>query len=376
MKKAALCLFVAALSLTSAFSAAFTPGNLLVYRIGTGAAALTNASTAVFADEYTTGGVLVQSVALDTTGANQLTASGTSTAEGFLSLSPNGQYLTFSGYDSAAGVASISGTLSTATQRAAVVYDLSGTLVNKVTFGTAAFSGNSIRSAVTTNGSDVWAAGNATLTANSGVWYHSGATNTSLVTGNLREVEIFNGQLYVSTGAGGPTRISTVGSGLPTTTVGAGNIGALTPLTGLPTTGNASQFLFFDLSSSVAGLDTLYYANDAGLAKYSLVGGTWTSNGTITLTAMSGLAGFFNGSGVSLYGTTTTSGGLISSFTDSTGYNVALGGAFGTLATAATNTAFRGIVYVPIPEPHEYALAMAGLLGVLVVIRRRRARLA
>ena len=47
-----------------AVAAPFTPGNLVVARVGPGAAALNNASTAVFLDEYTTAGTLVQSIAL------------------------------------------------------------------------------------------------------------------------------------------------------------------------------------------------------------------------------------------------------------------------------------------------------------------------
>src|SRR5688572_8497010 len=53
----------------TAEAAAFTSGNLVIYRVGTGGAAtLSNAATAVFLDEYTTsGGTPVQSIALPTT---------------------------------------------------------------------------------------------------------------------------------------------------------------------------------------------------------------------------------------------------------------------------------------------------------------------
>jgi phosphocarrier protein HPr len=44
--------------------AAFSDGNLAVYRVGTGAAALTAGATAVFVDEYPPSGTLMQSVAL------------------------------------------------------------------------------------------------------------------------------------------------------------------------------------------------------------------------------------------------------------------------------------------------------------------------
>src|SRR6266705_537597 len=64
---------------------AFTSGNLVVYRVGTGSGALASSATAVFLDEYTTAGTFVQTIAMPTTdsGANQtLTASGTATSEG------------------------------------------------------------------------------------------------------------------------------------------------------------------------------------------------------------------------------------------------------------------------------------------------------
>ena len=42
----------------------FAAGNVVVYRVGAGATALSNATAAVFLDEYTTAGVLVQSIVL------------------------------------------------------------------------------------------------------------------------------------------------------------------------------------------------------------------------------------------------------------------------------------------------------------------------
>ena len=45
-------------------AAGFTPGNLVVVRVGAGATALSNAATQVFLDEYSPTGGLVQSVPL------------------------------------------------------------------------------------------------------------------------------------------------------------------------------------------------------------------------------------------------------------------------------------------------------------------------
>lgn len=45
-------------------AAPFTSGNVVVYRVGTGAGSLVNTGSAVFLDEFTPVGVLVQSIAL------------------------------------------------------------------------------------------------------------------------------------------------------------------------------------------------------------------------------------------------------------------------------------------------------------------------
>jgi hypothetical protein len=65
----------------NAQAAAFTSGNLVIYRVGDGGSALGGAATAVFLDEYTTsGGSPVQSIAMPTvvnaSKNKRLTASG------------------------------------------------------------------------------------------------------------------------------------------------------------------------------------------------------------------------------------------------------------------------------------------------------------
>src|SRR5207253_2226167 len=87
---------------TAIVAAPFTPGNIVLYRVGDGAAALGSGGTAVFLDEYTPAGVFVQSVPMPTTGASgRLVASGTATTEGFLTRSEDGRYLVVPGYDAA-----------------------------------------------------------------------------------------------------------------------------------------------------------------------------------------------------------------------------------------------------------------------------------
>ncbi len=72
------------------------------------------------------------------------------------------------------------------------------------------------------------------------------------------------------------------------------------------------QFFFADLDAGVAGVDTVYVADDSslvnggGIQKYSLVGGTWVANGIVGLAGSRGLTGVVSGSSVTLYVTNGT----------------------------------------------------------------------
>src|SRR4051812_39801489 len=79
-------------SLQQVNAAPITSGDLLLYRVGDGAAALGTAATAVFLDEYTTSGTLVQSIAMPT---SSFSATGNSTTEGIISPSQDGTTLVF-----------------------------------------------------------------------------------------------------------------------------------------------------------------------------------------------------------------------------------------------------------------------------------------
>ena len=116
----------------------------MIYRIGDGGAALTNAATAVFLDEYTPAGALVQSIAMPTAvvGSNRiLTGSGTATSEGLLTLSTDGQYLVLAGYDAVVGTAGVANTASAAFNRVIGRVDGAAT-IDTTTALTDAYSGN------------------------------------------------------------------------------------------------------------------------------------------------------------------------------------------------------------------------------------------
>lgn len=344
---AALLAIVGLTMATQAVSASFTPGNIVVYRLGDGSAALTNAATAVFLDEYTPSGTLVQSIPLPTAVAGaqrRLTGSGTSTSDGLISRSADGGCILVAGYDAALGTTSVTGTTSAVANRIIGVVRADGTADTSTVFASN-YSANNFRSAASTNCTDLWAAG-----GTDGVRYTTigGTTNTqvsSTVT-NLRQINIAGGQLYVSTGSGSTVRLGTVGTGTPTAAAQT-----ITQLPGLPTTGSPYSFFFADLSAGVSGVDTLYVADEGtgaglGLQKYSLVGGTWVANGSISGTGIRGLTGVVTGNSVALYAVNVA--GALVTVIDATGYNATVSGAFTNVASAGTNRIFRGVALVPV----------------------------
>src|SRR5262245_4873713 len=81
--------------------AAFTPGNLVVLRVGDGTNTLNTTAAAVSLVEMTTGGGSVQSISLPSTGSIEFTLRGAASTEGILTRSSNGEFLTFGGYRAA-----------------------------------------------------------------------------------------------------------------------------------------------------------------------------------------------------------------------------------------------------------------------------------
>jgi hypothetical protein len=182
----------------------------------------------------------------------------------------------------------------------------------------------------------------------------SGSVDAASAIGtNLRQIAIFGSQLFVSDSSGSAVRLGSVGSGLPTI---AGQ--TISNLPGIPaSTGSPYGFFFADLDPNTPGLDVVYIADDsAGVTKYALLGGVWTAEGTLGTAsdAYRGLTGVVSGTSVTLYatrkgGSTATGGGELVSFTDASGFTGALSATPALLATAATNTAFRGVALAATP---------------------------
>lgn len=340
--------------------------DVYVVRVGAGAAALTNTPVAVetFIDKYSDAGSLLTTYPLPTTasGSNRpLTLAINSTSVGHLSLSTDSQYLMLGGYDADAGTAGVRvGTANRTIGRITLAGAIDTTTSLTDAYPGSTGNNGDIRSVVSTNGTDFWASGTTfpTTGGQGGVQYAALGATTGIrlasTPTNVRNANIFNGQLYVSSASGAFVGISTVGTGLP---VPAGDDLSTTTLvvgTGVSGSGNASPYDFwFQDANTVYVADDRTAATGGGIQKWTFDGAAWslayTLNSGLT-SGLRGLDGTIVGGNPVFYATTapsTTDGTVNNAIVTVTDTGAA--SAFSTVATAATNTTVRGIVYVSAP---------------------------
>ncbi len=324
----------------SLYAAPFTAGNLAALRVGDGATALSNACTAVFIDEFTPSGTLVQSIALPSVGSTALCLSGTANSEGYMTRATDGSQLVIAGYQSTLGTASIASAAGVPRVVATIGVDGIVTLSAPYSDGHVT---NNVRAAVFANGF-TYTSGNGSA-ASGGVRLLDGpgtTTQISTTVTNTRALGAFDNQLYVSAQSG-TIRIGIVGSGLPSA---SGQ--AITNLPGFATTTTSPyQFFLQNLDAAAVDVDTLWVANDdaAAIQKHSLVAGNWVSNGSV-------------GTAADTYRGLTKIGGTLFVSNPSSirtlaagAYNTTLTGTPTSIVTAATNTAFRGLAPTPQGPP-------------------------
>jgi hypothetical protein len=309
--------------------------------------------------KFDNGGVaLPGSISLPTAAAGlqmPLTLSGTATTDGHLTLSTDGRYLTLAGYGVTTGLSDVADASAAAAPRTVARIGVADDAVDTSTSftGDSTYGNDNARSVASTDGSQFWLSG-----SNEGVRYATlGATtstqiNTASPTNN-RVVNIFDGQLYVSSGSGAFQGVSAVGAGLPTT-----GMQTISLLSGFPTSGthSANDFWFKD-GNTVYVADDSTFGNGGGIQKWTRSGATWSLAYTLlntgaATTAVRGLAGYVDdASNVVLYGTTTqASANRLISVID-----VGPSATATTLATAPVNTAFRGVEFVPDGAPANNA---------------------
>jgi hypothetical protein len=341
-----------AVNYSTALASSFTPGDVVVYRVGTGSGGLSGSAFPVFLDEYEPSGKLVESLALptSTSGSNKpLLASGSATSEGLLTLSANDEYLMMTGYDTSVGTSKLSETLSASVPR--TVGRVSGAHeINTSTALTDFGNGNNPRGATSSDGTHIWVSGAGKSTAGGVHFTTLGSSTSTLMSSsdtNARAVAIFDGQLYTSSD---PTKegidIATVGSGLPTT---GGQTTSNLPFTSAPGEPYAFSMVTLGLGSAP---DTIYVAeNSSGaVVKYGLSGGKWTKEGSVAVANVTGVTADDINGVVSIYATSSGSsgeGGTLWKITDNSGVGGTLSGTATLIATAPANEAFRGVAFTP-----------------------------
>ncbi len=337
-------------------------------RVGTGAAALDNGATALFVERYyvSNGASAGTTITLPTaaSGSNKpVTVSGTASSEGALTRSRDSHYVTLAGYSAVPGTHgpggatdSISNSTATNVPRDAARISAAGVVDSSTTFGTAAFNANNPRSAVTDDGSFIWAGGAGGATGG-GIWYAAlgASTSTRIISSptNVRVAAIAGGQLF-ATSATNTLSLASVGSGEPTTSTTA------TLVPGFSTASSVSPYgyAFFRLTAGAAnaqGFDTLYVTDDgtgatSGITKWRFDGTNWNLLSTFT-SAATGLSAAPRYLAASALGGTVT---LVVNTSEATANHVSVlvdtGSGTPTatnIVTAPANTRYAGVALAP-----------------------------
>ncbi|WP_217429605.1 PEP-CTERM sorting domain-containing protein [Sphingomonas bacterium] len=313
------------------------------------------------------------------------------------------------------------------------------------------YNGNNPRSAFTIDGSSFYTSGQGVSgDKTGGIFYatdgaHSATSISGLdtsgktATQDTRDVQVYNGQLYVSVDSKqgtGSNRdfVGTLGTGTPTTL--ANNNGGPTSLKGFGNSGGTGKLVVtlntangidavgqeINLSPEqyfFANASTLYVAdsgmpkndsalNDSngsglgngGLQKWVLSGNTWNLAYTLSaglglvantsasgVTGLFGLAGLVTGNSVELYATSSVIGDTDQTYlygiTDSLAATAKPAAeSFTTLAAAGPDSKFMGVAFAPVdatssvPEPETYGLMILGFGVIGGLSRAKRSRAA
>ena len=367
--------------------APMTVGNLVVLRFGDGVATLNNAACASFLEEWDPAGTFTTPVqpeiAIPTAALGAqfaCTNSGSANSEGQLNLSTNGLPRPGGGAGGGPGTAAAGAADTPPVARVIGRFEVFTGAIDTSTAITDAYDPNptttgsvngNIRAVVSDDGFRFWTTSPIFNVSGGGVRYVANLgdlTSTTIAPGNIRHIQIFHGDLYVSQASGSTQGIAQVGfGGLPT------GIESLNLLNGFPTASGPSPYDMF-----WADPQTVYLADDqtggaGGIQKWVLgavTPGTWTKVYTLALGPSSGCRGVTGrviGGVAELYAIANSGSQTdIVAGTDVVANLAGPAPALTSLRTAPANTAYRGIRFLSQP-PNATNVPMACGTAELVV---------
>ena len=318
----------------------FTPGNIVVERLGTGTSSLNTSNNSIFFDEYASTGAgqtPVQSVPIPSTGPAAM-VEGNSTAEGEMTLAGSGLFICFPG-----GVTNTSNPFSLGSATSAQVPRGVGTVDGNGTYSQAinssvAYNAGTMRGVVSDGAGNFWASG--TATGLGGIFY-LGTNNASndIYSANLRCSGIFNGNLYYSTGSGTPGIGIWEFSGTPALTNAAGN----TATHVITTTGSPYNFSVSPDGNTIFFTDDQLTSTAPGIHKWVNSGGSFSEAYVLVTNPCYGILVDWTTSPATVYATTTNGPNNSIIKVSDTG----AGAAIVTNATAGQNKMFRNLSFAP-----------------------------
>ena len=330
----------------------FTTGNIAVLSADSASANNTTFSI-VELNPTTAGQSPVQTFHIDGTvndgpggtAGDVLRTSGSATSAPKLNDSSDGAYLVFAGFNTNNSVGSVNTNL----QRGVGTLNASGTYTLQTTYnGT---SGNPVRGATTVD-DNTWFINEGTsgIYSNTTANVSSPSSATLTLSGTYASLKTFGGITYALNKSASVPVVETLSADGTT----------LTTLPGLTTTYDNNAVDFYMISSGNNGTyDTLYVLDETSatagaINKFSLVGGSWTANGSYTTSFGGyGLCAAQSGGGAVLYATTGSGATALNSvikLTDTAGYNSAIAITTAnntTLYTAATGATLKGVAFAP-----------------------------
>lgn len=318
----------------------FQSCNLIVYRVGDGNSALSNAATNVNLLEIGLSGSVVQTIN-NFTGANLLTQSGSATSNGYFNTYNN--LIALPGHNEAVGTVSVNSNNS----KRAIIADntLSYSTYDLPTSAPIPFDSDNFRCIIPTGSNTYYASGSGSSN-NGGIWYFNGSTYVQLLAGNVRNIEIFNNQLYFSTSSSsdfGAIGIYKLTNGLPT----SGSSQPYTTVATYSTTSGTGGPYGFSLSPDGC---TLYVADAGstgvgsypGISKWTLSGSSFAYQYSFNTNA-TGLVVDYSNPHPIIYATTTqTQNNNIIKITDTD-----VAASTTTILSSGNNYVFRGIDFTP-----------------------------